>query len=73
MDATRREMLVRSAAVAALMGGLGLLPEAAQAAWAAAAFDAKTAAEALKALGLGAPVQSAEVAEIKVTLGGCGG
>ena len=54
-------MLARSAAVAALMGGLGLLPEAAQAVWAAAAFEAKTPAEALKALGLGAPAQSAEV------------
>jgi len=61
MDGTRREMLGRSAAVAALMGGLGLLPAFAQAAWATAAFEAKTPAEALKALGLGAPAPSADV------------
>jgi sulfur-oxidizing protein SoxY len=61
MNPTRREVLMRSSAVAALMGGLGLLPGPAQAAWNAAAFDAKTPAEALKVLGPGAPVQSAEV------------
>lgn len=61
MDFNRREWLARSSALAALMGGLGLLPEAAQAAWNAAAFDAKTPAEALKALGLGAPAASADV------------
>ena len=61
MDSTRREILGRSAAVAALMGGLGLLPKAAQAAWNTAAFEAKTPAEALKALGLGAPAASADV------------
>lgn len=61
MDATRRALLARSAALAALMGSLGLLPRAAQAAWTAAAFEAKTPADALKALGLGAPAQSAEV------------
>ena len=54
-------MLGRSAALAALMGSLGLLPEAAQAAWSAHAFEAKSPAEALKALGLSAPAHSAEL------------
>ena len=58
---TRRLMLQRSAAVASLLGGLGLLPQAAQAAFNAAAFDAKTMADALKALGAGAPVESKDV------------
>ena len=40
MMQTRREMLGRSAAVAGLLAGLGLLPAAAQAAWSGAAFDA---------------------------------
>lgn len=61
MNESRREMLLRSASVAALMGGLGLLPEAAQAAWNKAGFEAKSPADALKALGLGAPVHSADV------------
>jgi sulfur-oxidizing protein SoxY len=38
MNTTRRQMLQRSAAVAGLLAGLGLLPQAAQAAWNAAAF-----------------------------------
>ena len=58
---TRRELLQRSAALAGLMGGLGLLPQAAQAAWSAAAFDAKTMADSLKALGAGAPTESKDV------------
>jgi len=58
---TRREMLQRSAAVAAAMGGLGLLPPAAQAAWNAAAFETKTMADTVKALGVGAPVASKDV------------
>jgi len=58
---TRREMLQRSAAVASLMGGLGLLPQAAQAAWNSAAFDAKTMAELAKALGASAPTESKDV------------
>ncbi len=55
---TRREMLARSAGVAALLAGAGLLPQAAQAAWTQAAFEAKSVADALKALGLAAPVES---------------
>jgi sulfur-oxidizing protein SoxY len=60
-DTTRRELLKRSAALASLMGGLGLLPQAAQAAWSAPAFEAKTLAEALKALGASAPAESKDV------------
>ena len=58
---TRRDVLKRSAALASLMGGLGLLPSAAQAAWSAPAFEAKTLAEAVKALGMAAPVESKDV------------
>ncbi len=58
---TRRQMLKRSAGVAGLLAGLGLLPEAAQAAWNAAAFEAKTLAELVKALGTSAPTESKDV------------
>ncbi len=58
---TRREVLARSAGVAALLAGAGLLPQAAQAAWTQAAFEAKSVADALKALGLAAPVESKDV------------
>ena len=58
---TRRELLARSAAVASLLAGAGLLPQAAQAAWAQAAFEAKSVADALKSLGVGAPVESKDV------------
>ena len=60
----RRQMLSRSARVAAMLGTLGLLPglAAAQAAgYASAAFDAKSLAEALKALGAAAPVDSKDI------------
>jgi sulfur-oxidizing protein SoxY len=57
----RRQMLSRSAALAGLLAGAGLLPKAAQAAWTQAAFDAKTMAEAVKALGGSAPAQSKDV------------
>ncbi|MDP4302532.1 thiosulfate oxidation carrier protein SoxY [Leptothrix discophora] len=59
---TRREMLGRSAAVAAMLGSLGMLPQVAQAAYASAAFDAKTMADVMKALGTGTPVESKDVA-----------
>jgi sulfur-oxidizing protein SoxY len=58
---TRREVLSQSATVAGLIIAAGLLPEAAQAAWSQAAFDAKTMAEAVKALGGGAPAESKDV------------
>jgi sulfur-oxidizing protein SoxY len=58
---TRREMLARSASVAAALAGLGLLPAAAQAAWSQAAFDAKNMADLMKALGTSAPAESKDV------------
>ncbi len=58
---SRRDMLAHSAKVLALMAGAGLLPQAAMAAWTQAAFDAKTMADAMKALGAGAPVASGDV------------
>jgi sulfur-oxidizing protein SoxY len=58
---TRREMLARSATVASLMAAAGLLPQAAHAAWNNAAFGAKSMADAAKAFGGMAPVESADV------------
>ena len=58
---TRREMLTRSASVAAALAGLGLLPQAAQAAWSQAAFDAKTMGDLMKALGTSGPTESKDV------------
>jgi sulfur-oxidizing protein SoxY len=58
---TRREMLTHSATVAGLLAAAGLLPTPAQAAWAQAAFEAKTVADAVKALGGSAPAESKDV------------
>ena len=61
---TRRDMLSGSARVVAMLAGIGLLPSlaAAQAAgYNAAAFEAKTLPELMKALGAGAPVESKDV------------
>jgi sulfur-oxidizing protein SoxY len=58
---TRREMLAQSATVAGLLASVGMLPATAQAAWTAAAFEAKNLADAVKALGGGAPVESKDV------------
>ena len=57
----RRALLTHSAKVAALLATAGLLPATAQAAWTQAAFDAKTLADAVKALGGGAPAESKDV------------
>ena len=57
----RREMLTRSATVAALMATAGLLPLRAHAAYNAAAFDTKTLAELVKSLGGTAPAESKDV------------
>lgn len=57
----RREFLSHAARVAALMAGASLLPLSAGAAWDSAAFDAKSLADVLKALGAGAPVESKDV------------
>jgi sulfur-oxidizing protein SoxY len=58
---TRREMMATSAKVAALLASVGMLPTAAQAAWSQAAFDAKSMADAVKALGGAAPAASKDV------------
>ena len=58
---TRREVLTHSATVLGLLAGAGLLPAAAQAAWNEGAFAAKSMADAVKALGGGAPAESADV------------
>ena len=60
----RREMLKRSAAVASLLLGAGLLPAAALAqvaGYASAAFDAKSLADVMKALGASAPAESKDI------------
>jgi sulfur-oxidizing protein SoxY len=61
MMQTRREMLQRSAAVAGMLAGVGLLPQAALASWNKAAFEAKTMAELMKAMGTSAPTESKDV------------
>lgn len=58
---TRREMMARSATVASLLAAAGFLPSLAQAAWPQAAFETKTLADAVKALGGSAPVESKDV------------
>lgn len=58
---TRRTALARSAQVALMLGGLGLLPRAAMAAYPTAAFEAKSLADLLKVLGAGVPVESKDV------------
>ena len=60
-DHTRREMLAASAKVATLLAAAGLVPGLAHAAWPQAAFETKSIADAVKALGGGAPVASADV------------
>ena len=57
---TRRKTLQHSAIVARLLAGAGLFPQYAQA-YTATAFDAKSVNDALKALGVGAPVASKDV------------
>jgi sulfur-oxidizing protein SoxY len=58
---TRRQMLARSGAVMAALAAAGALPTEAHAAWTQAAFDAKNMAEAVKAFGGAAPVESKDV------------
>ncbi len=61
---TRRQLLSRSAQLAGMLAALGLLPGFAQAqasGYNTAAFDAKTMAEAMKALGASAPTESKDV------------
>jgi sulfur-oxidizing protein SoxY len=64
---TRRQVITTSAHVAAHVAallaaaGATALPGLAQAAWTAPAFDAKSMADAAKALGGGAPVESKDI------------
>ncbi len=62
---TRRESLKHSAIVAGLLAATGLFPQFALAAYNKTAFEAKSLAEVLKALGAGVPLESKDV-----TLGG---
>lgn len=57
---TRREMLKQSAKVAGLLASIGMLPEFAHA-YSTEAFQAKSVADAVKALGGKAPVESKDV------------
>ena len=57
----RRETLRQSLAVAGLLGATGLFPQFAFAAFNKAAFDAKSIADAVKAYGAAAPVESKDV------------
>lgn len=61
----RREVLKRSAIVAGLLAGTGLFPQYANAAYNKGAFEAKSVADVLKALGASAPTESKDV-----TIGG---
>lgn len=58
---SRRELLKCSAVVAGLLGTTGFFPEYAQAAFNKGGFDAKKLADAFKALGVAAPVESKAV------------
>ena len=57
----RREALAHSLKVAALLAAAGLLPQRALAAYSAAAFDMKSLAEVIKALGGSTPAESKDV------------
>lgn len=57
----RRQFLNHSARVAGLLLMAGVLPGVARAAWNASAFEAKTMADLMKALGGGTPVESKDV------------
>ena len=57
----RREVLKNSAAVFGMLMAAGLLPQAAQAAYNKNAFDAKTVADVIKAMGASAPAESKDV------------
>ena len=58
---TRRETLKQSAVLAGLLGATGLFPQYALAAFNKSAFEAKSLADAFKALGVSAPVESTSV------------
>ena len=58
---TRRELLKTSATLATLLMGAGLLPSVAHAAYATAAFETKSMADLMKALGASAPGESKDI------------
>jgi len=57
----RRDLLAHATKVAALLATTGLLPQAAHAAYNAAAFEVKTMADLVKLLGGSAPAESKDV------------
>jgi sulfur-oxidizing protein SoxY len=57
----RRKLLMRSAAVAALLTGAGVLPVFAQGVYAKAAFEGKTVDDVVRGLGIARPVESQDV------------
>jgi sulfur-oxidizing protein SoxY len=57
----RRDLLAHSVKVATLLATAGLLPRAAQAAYNTSAFELKTLADVVKALGGRAPAESKDV------------
>lgn len=57
----RRDALKNSAAVLGMLMAAGMLPQMAHASYNKAAFDAKTMADVLKALGASAPAESKDV------------
>ncbi len=60
---TRREAMARSAAVALMLAGAGVLPARAQGAgWPKAAFEGKSIDEVLKGLGIAKPTESKDIA-----------
>jgi sulfur-oxidizing protein SoxY len=58
---TRRKTIQHSAVVAGLLASTGLFPQFAHAAYNKSAFDAKSVADAVKALGGSAPTESKDV------------
>ena len=58
---SRREMIKRSAAVAAMLAAAGVLPAQAQTAWNKAAFSGKSVDEVIKGLGIAKPVESKDI------------
>ena len=60
-DPTRRDLLSHSTRLACLLASLGMLPALAQAqagGYESAAFEARSMAELMKALGAGAPAKA---------------
>ena len=61
MDSNRRTLLAHGATLVGLMAAAGLLPTAAQAAWTQSAFEAKSMADVIRALGGGTLTESRDV------------